>query len=61
MRGRVMSVFNVAFRGGVPIGSFIAGSFVETLSAPAVLAAHGVLLVGIALYFLVVQKRIAHL
>ena len=61
MRGRVMSVYNVAFRGGMPIGSLIAGSFVETLSGPVVLAAHGAVLVAIGLYFLFVHRRIAHL
>ena len=61
MRGRVMSVYNVAFRGGMPIGSFLAGPFVETLSAPVVLATNGILLVGIGLFFLLIHRRIAHL
>jgi predicted MFS family arabinose efflux permease len=61
MRGRVMSVYNVAFRGGMPIGSFIAGPFVETLSAPVVLATNGVLLVALGVFFLFVHRRIAHL
>ncbi|HET8547172.1 MAG TPA: MFS transporter [Bryobacteraceae bacterium] len=61
MRGRVMSVYNVAFRGGMPIGSFLAGPFVETLSAPPVLAANGVLLVVLGLFFLFMHRRIAQL
>jgi predicted MFS family arabinose efflux permease len=61
IRGRVMSVYNVAFRGGMPIGSFVTGSLVETLSAPPVLAANGLLLVLLGIYFLNVQRRVAEL
>jgi predicted MFS family arabinose efflux permease len=61
MRGRVMSVYNVAFRGGMPIGSFVTGSLAQTLSAPPVLAANGVLLVILGIYFLFVQRRVAEL
>jgi predicted MFS family arabinose efflux permease len=61
MRGRVMSVYNVAFRGGMPIGSVICGYLIEKSSVPIVMAANGVLIVMLALYFLLVQKKLAKL
>jgi predicted MFS family arabinose efflux permease len=61
MRGRVMSVYNVAFRGGMPIGSLVTGSLVPVFSAPAVLACNGILLTALGLYFLLVHKRVASL
>ncbi|HWQ52306.1 MAG TPA: MFS transporter [Bryobacteraceae bacterium] len=61
MRGRVMSVYNVAFRGGMPFGSLTTGWLVPVFSAPSVLAVNGLLLMGLAIYFLVVQRRVAAL
>jgi len=61
MRGRVMSVYNVAFRGGMPIGSVICGYLIEKSSVPYVMAGNGVLIVVLALYFLFVQKKLAKL
>ena len=61
MRGRVMSVYNVAFRGGMPIGSLACGALIPIFTAPIVIAANGLLLVATALYLLVVQRRIAAL
>jgi predicted MFS family arabinose efflux permease len=61
MRGRVMSVYNVAFRGGGPIGNLLAGSLIPQLTAPVVLGANGILLSVLALYFLLVQRKVARL
>jgi predicted MFS family arabinose efflux permease len=61
MRGRVMSVYNVAFRGGMPFGSIVSGWLIPILSAPVVIAANGLLLVLLAVYFLTVQRRVAAL
>ncbi len=61
MRGRVMSVYNVAFRGGMPIGSVICGYLIEKSSVPFVMAGNGLLLVVLALYFLFIQKKLAKL
>jgi predicted MFS family arabinose efflux permease len=61
MRGRVMSVYNVAFRGGMPFGSLIVGALVKQFTAPAVLAWNGVLLAILGLYFLLVQRKVAAL
>ncbi len=34
MRGRVMSVYNVAFRGGMPFGSLIVGALIHHSTRP---------------------------
>jgi MFS family permease len=52
MRGRVMSIYMVAFRGGMPLGSLAAGWLATGMSAPIVLIANGVLLTGVAVWFL---------
>ena len=61
MRGRVMSVYNVAFRGGMPMGNLLTGWLVPVFTAPWVLGVNGILLVLLALYFLLVQRRVAAL
>jgi predicted MFS family arabinose efflux permease len=61
MRGRVMSVYNVAFRGGMPMGSLLTGRLVRMYSAPPVLAANGLVLMCVGLYFLLVQRRVSAL
>ena len=61
MRGRVMSVYNFAFRGGMPMGNLVTGWLVPLFSAPLVLAVNGLVLMAVAVYFLVVQRRVAAL
>lgn len=61
MRGRVMSVYSVAFRGGMPMGSLLSGFLSKTMSAPAIMATNGVLVVLAGLYFLLVQRKVAKL
>lgn len=61
MRGRVMSVYNVALRGGMPFGSLLTGWLVPIFTAPGVLAVNGLLVMGLALYFLLVHRRVAAL
>jgi len=61
MRGRVMSVYNVAFRGGMPMGNLLSGWLVPVFTAPVVLGVDGFLLVLLALYFLLLQRRLAAL
>jgi MFS family permease len=53
MRGRVMSIYMLAFRGGMPLGSLVSGWLATYISAPSVLVINGVLLVMVAAYFLV--------
>ena len=61
MRGRVMSVYNCAFRGGMPMGNLLSGWLVPMFTAPVVLSVNGLLLIFMALYFLLVQRRVAAL
>ena len=61
MRGRVMSVYNCAFRGGMPMGNLLTGWLVPVFSAPLVLGANGLILIFVALYFLLIQRRVAAL
>jgi len=52
MRGRVMSIYMLAFRGGMPLGSLASGYLASVFSAPGVLVVNGALLVAVAIYFL---------
>ena len=53
MRGRVMSIYMLFFRGGMPLGSLASGWAATYIGAPRVLEINGVLLVAVAIYFLV--------
>ena len=53
LRGRVMSIFMVAFRGGMPLGNLVGGVAASRISAPFVLVINGTLLVTVACYFLI--------
>jgi predicted MFS family arabinose efflux permease len=61
MRGRVMSVYNVAFRGGMPVGSLLLGRMIPIFTAPVTMAVTGCLLAVMGLYFLLVHRRVAEL
>jgi predicted MFS family arabinose efflux permease len=61
MRGRVMSIYMVAFRGGMPLGA-LAGGYVATLtSAPTVLTVNGILLSLAAAWFLLKREGVREL
>jgi hypothetical protein len=47
-----MSIYMVAFRGGMPLGSLAAGWAATLTSAPAVLTVNGILLGCVAAWFL---------
>lgn len=53
LRGRVMSIYMVAFRGGMPLGSLAAGYAASRTSAPLVLEVNGMLILAVAIYFLI--------
>jgi MFS family permease len=54
LRGRVVSIYMLAFRGGSPLGGLASGWLVTQIgSAPKVLMVNGVLLTVVALFFLV--------
>jgi MFS family permease len=52
MRGRVMSIYMVAFRGGMPLGSLVSGYMATYIGAPMVIGINGGLLILVAAYFL---------
>ena len=52
LRGRVVSIYMVAFRGGMPLGSLAGGYAASLTSAPYVLTVNGALVSVVALYFL---------
>jgi predicted MFS family arabinose efflux permease len=52
MRGRVMSIFMLAFRGGMPLGNLLAGYVAQRWSISAALAVNGSVLAVIALVFI---------
>src|SRR5207248_4844348 len=53
MRGRVMSIFMLAFRGGMPLGSLLAGYIAQRWSISVALAVNGTVLATIAAGFLI--------
>jgi MFS family permease len=61
MRGRVMSLYMVAFRGGMPLGSLVGGWLANVAGAPTVLTVNGLLLTMVAVTFLVKGRRIREL
>ncbi len=61
MRGRVMSVYNISFRSGMPVGSLVSGLLIKRSSAPDIMIANGCLVVVLALYFLLVQRQMSKL
>jgi predicted MFS family arabinose efflux permease len=52
MRGRVMSIFMLAFRGGMPLGNIIAGYVAERWSITRALTVNGILLAIVAITFI---------
>jgi MFS family permease len=45
MRGRVVSVYSLAFRGAMPLGNLVAGILAAVITAPWVLVGNGVTLI----------------
>jgi predicted MFS family arabinose efflux permease len=59
MRGRVMSVYNLAFRLGIPLGGLALGKIIPIVGVSVALAGSGVALIGIALYSMVAMRDAA--
>ncbi len=57
MRGRVMSVYNLAFRAGIPLGALALGRLIPSFGVTRSLAGAGLALVAIAVFFMVRQGR----
>ena len=52
MRGRVMSIFMLAFRGGMPLGNLLAGFVAQRWSISIALLVNGIILALVALAFI---------
>ncbi|MBW3670947.1 MAG: MFS transporter [Acidobacteria bacterium] len=61
MRGRVMSIFMLAFRGGMPLGNLAAGWTAERWSVTTALAVNAIAIGSIGFYFLFSRSRIREL
>jgi hypothetical protein len=58
MRGRVMSVYNLAFRAGIPFGALSLGKLIPIFGVSIAIAGFGLSLVGVAAYFLIVITKV---
>ena len=58
MRGRVMSVYNLAFRAGIPLGALVLGKLIPFLGVSVALAGFGVSLAIVAGYFLFMMRNV---
>jgi predicted MFS family arabinose efflux permease len=56
MRGRVMSVYNLAFRAGIPLGALGLGKLIPMFGVSKSLSGAGIALTTLSLYFLVSRK-----
>jgi len=56
LRGRVVSIYMVALRGGWPIGSLVAGAMADRFTAPHVMAVNGLLLSAVAAALLLFRR-----
>jgi MFS family permease len=61
LRGRVLSIFGLAFRGGSPVGSLVAGAVVRRAGAPVVMAAYAATLLVVAAFLLARGSRLRQL
>jgi predicted MFS family arabinose efflux permease len=61
LRGRIVSIYGLAFRGGMPLGSLIAGVLAARFGAPAVIGAYAALLAAFAGVHLATSARLRHL
>ena len=58
MRGRVMSIFMLAFRGGMPLGNLLAGYVAQRWSITVALAVNGAVLASVALFFIARRTKL---
>ena len=61
MRGRVMSIFTVSFRGGIPLGNLLAGAVASRVSPSFAILVGGVLLAAVASSFLAFKGKVSRL
>jgi len=53
-----MSVYNLAFRAGIPLGALILGRLIPLLGISIAVVGFGLCLVGVAVYFLIVMTKL---
>jgi predicted MFS family arabinose efflux permease len=58
MRGRVMSVYSLAFRAGIPLGSLALGKIIPVVGVSSAIAGSGIGLVAVALYFAIAMRNV---
>jgi predicted MFS family arabinose efflux permease len=58
MRGRVMSVYNLAFRAGIPLGSLTLGKLIPIFGVSMALTGAGLILVAVSVYFLLAKRTV---
>jgi len=58
MRGRVMSVYNLAFRAGIPLGALALGKVIPWVGVSAALAGAGGALLLVVVYFLMLMRKV---
>jgi predicted MFS family arabinose efflux permease len=61
LKGRVLSIYGVAFRGGGPVGAVIAGLLVRDLGVPWVLGGYSVALLAVAVGTYMLNPRLRDL
>jgi predicted MFS family arabinose efflux permease len=61
LKGRILSIWGLAFRSGTPLGALVAGALVRSLGAPRVLGAFSGLLALLALGNLAWNPRVRDL
>ena len=59
MRGRVMSVYNLAFRAGIPLGALALGKLIPILGISYALGGAGVALMLIVLIFVILMRKVS--
>jgi predicted MFS family arabinose efflux permease len=57
MRGRVMSVYNLAFRAGFPLGALALGRIIPLVGVSAALSGAGAILVAVSATFLLIRHN----
>jgi MFS family permease len=61
MRGRVVSIFFLSFRGGMPLGDLLAGTMADTLSPATAIGFMAILLATVSMAFLTMGKTVQEL
>lgn len=58
MRGRVISVYNLAFRAGMPVGGLVLGKLMPLFGVSFTMAGSGLVLVAVSFYFLLGKRGV---